>query len=52
VQSQGVISTIKHLVANSQETDRSYVDMVVDERSLREIDLLPFRNGRESIGRR
>ena len=42
VQSQGVISTIKHLVANSQETDRSYVDMVADERSLREIDLLPF----------
>ena len=42
IQSQGVVSTVKHLVANSQETDRSYVDMVSDERSLREIDLLPF----------
>jgi beta-glucosidase len=42
IQSQGVVSTIKHLVANTQETDRHWVDMVVDERSLREIDLLPF----------
>jgi beta-glucosidase len=42
IQSQGVVSTIKHLVANTQETDRHYVDMVADERSLREIDLLPF----------
>ena len=42
IQSQGVVSTIKHLVANTQETDRHYVDMVADERSLREIDMLPF----------
>ena len=42
IQSQGVVSTIKHLVANTQETDRMQVDMVADERSLREIDLLPF----------
>jgi beta-glucosidase len=42
IQSQGVVSTIKHLVANTQETDRTWVDMVADERSLREIDLLPF----------
>ena len=42
IQSQGVVSTIKHLVANTQETDRHCVDMVADERSLREIDLLPF----------
>lgn len=42
IQSQGVVSTIKHLVANTQETDRHWVDMRVDERSLREIDLLPF----------
>jgi beta-glucosidase len=42
IQSEGVVSTIKHLVANSQETDRHWVDMVVDERSLREVDLLPF----------
>src|SRR5262245_47885284 len=42
IQSQGVVSTVKHLVANSQETDRGFVDMAADERSLREIDLLPF----------
>jgi beta-glucosidase len=42
IQSQGVVSTVKHLVANSQETDRTVVDMSADERSLREIDLLPF----------
>lgn len=42
IQSQGVVSTVKHLVANTQETDRHYVDMVSDVRSLREIDLLPF----------
>ena len=42
IQSQGVVSTVKHLVANTQETDRHWVDMRADERSLREIDLLPF----------
>lgn len=42
IQSQGVVSTVKHLVANTQETDRHWVDMKVDERALREIDLLPF----------
>jgi beta-glucosidase len=42
IQSQGVVSTVKHLVANTQETDRHWVDMKADERSLREIDLLPF----------
>jgi beta-glucosidase len=42
IQSEGVVSTVKHLVANSQETDRQFVDMRIDERSLREIDLLPF----------
>ncbi len=42
IQSQGVVSTVKHLVANTQETDRHWVDMTADERSLREIDLLPF----------
>ena len=42
IQSEGVVSTVKHLVANSQETDRHWVDMSVDERSMREIDLLPF----------
>ena len=42
IQSEGVVSTVKHLVANSQETDRHWIDMSIDERTLREIDLLPF----------
>ncbi len=42
IQSEGVVSTVKHLVANSQETDRQWIDMNVDERSLRQVDLLPF----------
>src|SRR5688572_27812481 len=42
IQSEGVVSTVKHLVANSQETDRHWVDMKADERTLREVDLLPF----------
>lgn len=42
IQSQGVVSTIKHFVINTSETDRTWVNMVADERSLREIDLLPF----------
>ena len=42
IQSERVVSTVKHLVANSQETDRHWIDMSIDERTLREIDLLPF----------
>jgi len=52
IQSQGVVSTVKHFVANTEETDRTWVDMVANERSLREIDLLPFRDRREGIRRR
>jgi beta-glucosidase len=42
VQSEGVAATIKHFVANEQETDRMNIDSVVDERTLREIYLKPF----------
>ncbi|WP_413699871.1 glycoside hydrolase family 3 N-terminal domain-containing protein [Psychromonas sp. KJ10-10] len=38
----GVSGTIKHLVANDQETYRVDVDSVISQRALREIHLKPF----------
>jgi beta-glucosidase len=45
IQDQGVIATIKHYAVNTQETDRYGINARIDERSLREIDLLPFEIG-------
>lgn len=42
-QSQGVISTIKHWLANDQEHERIGVNVMVNERALREIHMLPFQ---------
>ena len=42
LQSRGVGACLKHLVANEAETDRHTVNSVVDERTLRELYLLPF----------
>ena len=42
VQSQGVATTVKHLVANEAETERYSMSSEVDERTRREIYLLPF----------
>ncbi|MFZ3246542.1 MAG: glycoside hydrolase family 3 protein, partial [Candidatus Acidiferrales bacterium] len=42
MQSQGVIATVKHFVANNMEYDRHHVDAVIDERTLREIYLPTF----------
>ena len=42
LQATGTASVAKHLVCNDSETDRDSVDVQVDERTLREIYLLPF----------
>lgn len=42
LQSTGTMSVVKHLVCNDSETDRDNVDVRVDERTLREVYLLPF----------
>ncbi|KAI1251843.1 hypothetical protein MGN70_006413 [Eutypa lata] len=42
IQSRGVAATIKHFVANEQETHRLTIDSLVMERPLRELYLRPF----------
>jgi beta-glucosidase len=42
LQDAGVAACLKHLVANESETDRNTVDSVLDEKTLRELYLLPF----------
>jgi beta-glucosidase len=42
VQSQGVSCTVKHFVANDSEFERMTISSEVDERTLREISLVPF----------
>ncbi len=43
IHDEDVIATVKHYVANNQETDRVTVSSEVDERTLRELYLRPFR---------
>ncbi|KVQ22677.1 glycoside hydrolase family 3 C-terminal domain-containing protein [Burkholderia cepacia] len=44
-QAQKVIATIKHFAFNDQETNRMTIDSVVDERTMREAELLAFEIG-------
>ena len=42
IQSEGVISTIKHYTLNANETNRHWLDAIIDPTELRESDLLAF----------
>jgi beta-glucosidase len=48
LQSTGTGSVAKHLVCNDSETARDSVDVRVDERTLREVYLLPFEMAAEA----
>ncbi|HZP29614.1 MAG TPA: glycoside hydrolase family 3 C-terminal domain-containing protein [Acidimicrobiia bacterium] len=41
-QSQGVATTVKHFAGNDAEFERNTINSVIDERTLREITLVPF----------
>ena len=43
IQSQGVVATIKHYAANSQETERNTINEIISERAMREIYLPAFQ---------
>ena len=45
IQAQHVIGGIKHYALNDQETDRTTADAEIDERGMRESDLLAFEIG-------
>lgn len=42
LQERGIGACLKHFIANESETDRHTVNSLVDERTLRELYLLPF----------
>ncbi|OQV01838.1 PA14 domain-containing protein [Cladophialophora immunda] len=43
IQHEGIATTVKHFVCNDQETHRTKIDVIVEERALREIYLKPFQ---------
>ncbi len=47
IQSNHIISTIKHLALNGQETGRKFVDVQISDANARESDLLAFQIGIE-----
>ncbi|MET1755062.1 glycoside hydrolase family 3 C-terminal domain-containing protein [Novosphingobium sp. RD2P27] len=47
VQSNNVVSTVKHYVLNANETGRSFADAQMDEPAMRESDLLAFQKAIE-----
>lgn len=47
IQSNEIVSTIKHFALNGQETGRRFVDVLIDDAAARESDLLAFQIGIE-----
>jgi len=47
IQSNNIVSTMKHYVLNAQETGRSFLNVNIDEASMRESDLLAFEIANE-----
>ncbi|HLK67446.1 MAG TPA: glycoside hydrolase family 3 C-terminal domain-containing protein [Bryobacteraceae bacterium] len=45
LQAKGIIGDIKHFAVNDQETGRNIGNAILDNRTLRETDLLPFEIG-------
>ncbi len=43
IQSQNIVSTIKHYAVNGQETNRNFANSIIDEAANRESDLLAFQ---------
>ncbi|KAG7840201.1 hypothetical protein KL942_003000 [Ogataea angusta] len=43
IESQGVGATLKHFVCNDLEDERNSVDVILSDRALREVYLLPFQ---------
>ena len=50
LQAQGVVGDIKHYALNDQESGRSYINVKVDQRAIRESDLLAFEIGVKESG--
>ena len=50
VQAEGVVATVKHLVCNETEHERRMCSSEVDERTLRELYLLPFEMAVKEAG--
>lgn len=50
LQQQGIVGDLKHYALNDQESGRSYVNVKVDKRAMRESDLLAFEIGVKESG--